>query len=43
MRTPASLAEVEAVVTEQNVVEWALNKAQVTDKLIAFDELMQNR
>jgi trigger factor len=37
------LAEVEAVVTEQNVVEWALNKAQVTDKLIAFDELMQNR
>jgi trigger factor len=37
------LAEVEAVVTEQNVVEWALNKAQVTDKQIAFDELMQNR
>ena len=37
------LAEVEALVTEQNVVDWALSKAQVTDKQIAFDELMQNR
>ena len=37
------LAEVEALVTEQNVVDWALGKAQVTDKQIAFDELMQNR
>lgn len=37
------LAEVEAVVTEQNVVDWALSKGKVTDKQIAFDELMQNR
>jgi trigger factor len=34
------LAEVEALVVEQNVVDWALGKAKVTDKDIAFDELM---
>ena len=34
------LAEVEALVVEQNVVDWALGKARVTDKDIAFDELM---
>lgn len=37
------IAEVEAVVTEQNVVDWALGKAQVTDRQLPFDELMQNR
>jgi trigger factor len=36
------LAEVEAVVVEQNVVDWTLSKAQVTDKALAFDELMAN-
>jgi trigger factor len=34
------LAEVEALVVEQNVVDWALAKARVTDKDIGFDELM---
>jgi trigger factor len=34
------LAEVEALVVEQNVVEWALGKASVADKAIAFDDLM---
>lgn len=36
------LAEVEAIVVEQNVVDWALSKAQVADKVLSFDELMQN-
>lgn len=34
------LAEVEALVVEQNVVDWALARAQVADKTIGFDELM---
>jgi trigger factor len=34
------LAEVEALVVEQNVVDWVLAKAQVTDAPVAFDELM---
>jgi len=34
------LAEVEALVVEQNVVDWVLAKAKVTDKDIGFDELM---
>jgi len=34
------LAEVEALVVEQNVVDWALGKANVSDKPIEFDELM---
>ena len=34
------LAEVEALVVEQKVVDWALEKAKVTDKALAFDELM---
>jgi trigger factor len=34
------LAEVEAVVIENNVAEFVLGKAKVTDKLVAFDELM---
>ena len=36
------LAEVEAIVVEQNVVDWALSKAQVADRALGFDELMQN-
>lgn len=35
------LAEVEAVVIENNVAEFVLGKAKVTDKAVAFDELMQ--
>src|SRR5690606_14778796 len=34
------LAEVEALVVEQNVVDWVLQNGQVTDKSLTFDELM---
>lgn len=35
------MAEVEAVVIENNVCEFVLSQAQVTDATVAFDELMQ--
>lgn len=35
------LAEVEALVVEQNVVDWLLSKAKVTDHEVSFDELMK--
>jgi trigger factor len=34
------LAEVEAVVIENNVTDFVLGKAQVKDKQVSFDELM---
>ena len=34
------MAEVEAVVVENNVADFVLGKAQVTDKVVPFDELM---
>jgi len=34
------LAEVEALVLEENVVTYVLGKAKVSDKLVSFDELM---
>ncbi|MGM9427268.1 trigger factor [Hydrogenophaga sp. MI9] len=34
------MAEIEAVVIENNVTEFVLSKAKVTDKAIGFDELM---
>ena len=34
------MAEVEAVVIENNVAEFVLAKAKVTDKVVPFDELM---
>jgi trigger factor len=34
------MAEVEAVVVENNVADFVIAKAQVTDKLVPFDELM---
>jgi trigger factor len=37
---PQRLADVEGLAIENNVVEWVLNKAKVTDKAAAFDELM---
>ena len=37
---PQRLAEIEGVVIEDNVVEWALSSAKVLDKAVAFDELM---
>ena len=36
------MAEVEAVVIENNVADFVLGKAKVTDKSVAFDELMTN-
>jgi trigger factor len=36
------LAEVEALVLEENVVNYVLEKAKVTEKPVAFDELMGN-
>ena len=37
------LAEIEAIVIEQNVVDWVLDKARVIDDVVAFDELMGGR
>jgi len=34
------LAEVEAIVVEQNVVDWVLANAKVTERAVGFDELM---
>lgn len=40
---PNRLADVEALVMEDNVVEWALGKVKVSDEPMAFDELMGTR
>ena len=37
------LAEVEAIVIENNVTEFVLGKAKTTEKQLAFDELMQQQ
>ncbi len=37
---PARLAEVEALVMEDNVVEWALGNMKVVDEKTTFDDLM---
>jgi trigger factor len=42
-QSPERLREIESMVLEDNVVEWALKTAQVADKPIDFDELMGNR
>lgn len=39
---PERLRDVEALVLEENVVEWALKTAKVEDKPATFDELMGN-
>jgi len=39
---PDRLAQAEAVVIEDNVVEWVVSQAQTTDKPVSFDELMGN-
>jgi trigger factor len=36
------LAEIEAIVTEDNVVDWVLAKAKAVEEPVAFDELMGN-
>jgi trigger factor len=42
-QSPERLREIESMVLEDNVVEWALKSAQVADKPVDFDELMGNR
>ena len=37
------LAEVEALVLEENVVNYVLGKSSVTEKLVPFDELMASQ
>ncbi len=37
---PERLSEMESLALEGNVVKWVLSKAKVTDKAVAFDELM---
>lgn len=39
---PQRLAEAEALALENNVVEWVLASANVTEKTIGFDDLMGN-
>jgi trigger factor len=39
---PQRLADAEALVMENNVVDWVLARAKVTEKAIAFDDLMGN-
>lgn len=39
---PDRMSEAEALVIENNVVDWVLANAKVVDKPIAFDELMGN-
>ncbi|MDR2451820.1 MAG: trigger factor [Candidatus Accumulibacter sp.] len=40
---PERLNEIEGAVIEDNVVDWALSKARVIDRPIAFDDLMGRR
>lgn len=42
-QNPDRLREIESMVLEDNVVEWALKTAQVEEKPVDFDELMGNR
>ena len=37
---PERLRDIESVVLEENVVEWALGVAKTQDKAVTFDELM---
>ena len=39
-QSPERLREVESLVLEDNVVQWALSRAKVVDKAADFDELM---
>jgi trigger factor len=41
-QSPERLREIESMVLEDNVVEWALRTAQAEDQSVAFDELMGN-
>jgi len=37
---PQRLADAEALVMENNVVDWVLGQAKVSEKAVTFDELM---
>jgi trigger factor len=39
---PERLSQAEAVVIEDNVVEWVVSQAQTSDNAVSFDELMGN-
>ena len=39
-QNPERMQEIESLVLENNVVEWALERVQVEDQSISFDELM---
>ena len=39
---PDRLAQAEALVIEDNVVEWVLGAAKTVDSPVSFDELMGN-
>jgi trigger factor len=39
---PERLSQAEAVVIEDNVVEWVVAQAQTSDNVVSFDELMGN-
>ena len=41
-QSPERLRDIESMVLEENVVNWALATAKVEDKAITFDELMGN-
>ena len=41
-QSPERVREVESVVVENNVVDWLLARAKVTDKSTAFEDLMGN-
>ena len=41
-QSPERLRDVESMVLEENVVEWAMRTGKVVDKDVAFDELMGN-
>jgi trigger factor len=41
-QSPDRLRDIESVVLEENVVNWALATAQVKDEAVTFDELMGN-
>ncbi len=39
-KTPEKMQEISSLVLEDNVVNWVLSQAKITDKPLAFDELM---
>ena len=39
---PQRLAEIKALVTEEQVVDWAIEKAKVVDKSVTFKEIMES-